>query len=627
MMKGKKILSITLPIVALSMAIYQLLYTQVLLQDPIAHRVAHLGFAWAVIFLSLMAERQKWIPGLIFLIASVLSSLYLLIFLDEILTYRSALPLTSDLIVGVLVLVLAFTASYLLFGKTFPALAAFFLVYLYFGRYLPYPFTVAPVSIKRILVWLTTPGTEEGIFGGTLALSANYLFLFVFFGSALSAFGGLRFIAGVSQWVGARITGGPAMASLVGSSLLGTLTGSTVANITITGAFTIPLMKEAGYKPQQAGAIEAVSSNGGQIMPPVMGAAAFVMAGFAGIPYSNIMMAAILPALLYYYGVFIYIQILARKIGIRRQATTVRGKDLLYDAPIFFLPLGVLAYLLVRGFSLPFVGFWSIVTLVGVGLISTLRKGFSLTLKDVVLELTKGVKTASEMAVICGLIGVVGTCIEVSGLGVKLPLVIHDISGGSLIIALVIATVASILLGTGVPTVASYLLVATGAVPALLAMGVPLLSAHFFCFLAATFSHITPPVALGALVAARLARADFWETCWESLKAGAVAFLLPFSIIYYPTLLLKPQADLLTSALQMLAMLLGILALQIVLSNYCFSFLKLDERIAFLLSSFCCLSFAFGTSHYFFVAGISLLLMSIFRQFMRRRYHLLRSPL
>ena len=623
MMKSEKLLALLAPAVAILMVIYQLVYTQVVFVDPIAHRIIHLGFSWAVIFLFYMlGNKRHRIAGTILLLASLISTLYLLYFLDDILFTRTAIPWTSDLIVGGIAMFLAFIGSYLLFGRLFPLLGVFFLLYLYFGRYLPYPFNVAPVTIKRIMVWLSTPGTEEGVFGGILALSANYLFLFIFFGSALNVFGGLRFVMGLSRWVGSRFKSGPAMTALLGSSMLGTVTGSTVANITITGAYTIPLMKEAGYKPEQAGAIEAVSSNGGQIVPPIMGATAFVMAGFAGIPYVTIMIAGIIPALLYYFGALLYVQLTAQKMAVEPKPQAVNSKELLLDFPNFFLPLGVLVYLLVRGYSLPFVGFWSIVTIAIVGFISSLWRREKLDFKNMIDGLSRGVRTASEMAIICALIGIIATCIQVSGLGVRLPLIIQDVSGGYLMVALLIAMVASILAGMGVPTVVAYLLVATGAVPALLAMGVPLLNAHFFCFVSAVFSHITPPVAIGALIASRLAAADFWPTCWEAVKAGFTAFLLPFFIIYTPILHLNLGGSV-TSFAQILAILFGILSLQIVLSNYCLSYIRLNERLMFLAASVCCLSFVFTQRYSLFLVGLVLLLISVARQFMGRAQRIL----
>ena len=445
------------------------------------------------------------------------------------------------------------------------------------------------------------------------------MFLYVFFGAALYAFGALRFVMGVSQWVGGKLRSGPAAVAVVSSSLLGTMTGSTAANITITGAFTIPMMKRSGYSPAQAGAIEAASSNGGQIMPPIMGAAAFVMAGFTGIPYIKIVVAAIVPALLYFAGVFLYAELNARKMKIATTQMPINGKQLLLDAPLFFIPLGVLVFLLIVGYSLPFVGFWAIISLVAVALINSVRKEARLNVKEVLDKITDGVYTASSIAIMCALVGILVTCIKVSGLGIKLPMLIQDISHGYLIIALLIGMLSSILLGMGVNTVAAYLLVAIGLSPALVQMGVPLLQAHLFPFVFAVFSHLTPPIAVGAMIAARLAGADYWKTAIEALKIAFTAFLLPFFIIYVPVIILRPEGGLLLSIAQMAAIILGVMSLQVALSNYFNTALRRNERLVFLIAALFCLSFPFLKVYPYFYVGIALFAISITRQFMRGR--------
>jgi len=624
---GQRIIAIVLSVMAIAMAVYQLAFTQYLIQDPTGHRITHLGFALVVCSLALLTQkkhdrRRALKMGL--LLGSLVVSCYFLVCLDAILMYRNITPLTLDLIMGGVLMFLTFVLSCLIFGMSFPILGVVFVGYLYFGRYLPYPFTVAAVPVERMLMWLTIPGVQEGIYGDILAISANYLFLFIFFGAVLQAFGGLRFIMTIAQWIGSKLKAGPAVMALFGSSLLGTLTGSTVANVTITGSFTIPLMKKAGYRPEQAGAIEAVSSNGGQIMPPIMGATAFIMAGFAGIPYLHIMLAALIPALLYYFGVFCYVTLAAQRLEIAPILKPTSAKQLLLDAPLFFIPLGVLVFLLAQGYSLSFVGFWSIMAVVLVGLISSIRKDARLSFKTVIEDLTKGVQTGSEMAVVTALISIIATCIKVTGIGIKLPIVIADISHGYLIIALLIALVASILLGMGVPTPVAYMLVAIGVVPALRTMGVPLLSAHFFCFISAVFSHITPPIAVGALVASRMAYAKFWATCWEAVKAGVTAFLLPFFVIYIPVLTLQPEeGPIMTSLAQIAAILFGVLSLQMVLSKYCLSDLRLSERVGFLICSVCFLSFAFTRSYHLFFAGLVLIIVGVAVQLIRRGKHVL----
>jgi len=624
-MKGaQKAIAIVLPIVAIAMAIYQLLYTQILVQSPDAHMITHLGFGFIVVFLSQLLrekDKKKWTLILALLFLSLAATCYLMIELDEILEYRTSIPAISDLIVGTTIIIVLIVGNWLLFGRTFTIVSLVAIVYLVFGRYLPAPFTVPAISYQRLLMWLSVElGTGKGVYGDILDLSATYLFLFIFFGGVLYAFGGTRFIIGLGRWVGSKLRSGPAMVALIGSSLLGTVTGSTVANITITGSFTIPMMKKSGYSPEQAGAIETVSSNGGQITPPIMGATAFLMAGFANIPYIKIVMAAIVPALLYFVCVFLYITMTAQKMEIRANVEPVKGRELLLDSPIFFLPLAVLVFLLVKGFTLPYVGFWSIVTLVVVGLISSaLRKEARLDFKETLNKVVSGIRSASEIAIICALLGVVVSAIVSSGLAVKLPLAIEDLSHGFLPIALLITMISSMLLGIGVPTPAAYMLVAVGAVPCLLTMGVPLLPAHLFCFVSAISSHITPPIAIGALVASKIAGANYWKTCWESVKAAFAKYLLPFFFIYAPIVLLHPDAGFVPSFLQVVAILVVIFSLQISVSNYCFTNLRLDETIAFIITSMFSLAAVFTKNELFSLIGVALFVVSIARQFLTGR--------
>jgi len=621
-MKGlEKAIAIALPIVAIAMAIYQLLYTQMLIQSPDGHIITHLGFAFVVVFLSRMLKdpsRKSWALIVVLLLLSLTATGYLMVELEEILEYRTSIPSNLDLIIGALIIVILLVGNWLVFGKTFTIVSLVAIAYLLIGRYLPPPFTVPPISYMRLLMWLSVElGAGKGVYGDILNLSAIYLFLFIFFGGVLYAFGGTRFIIGFGRWVGSKLRSGPAMVALFGSSLLGTVTGSTVANITITGSFTIPMMKKSGYTPEQAGAIETVSSNGGQLTPPIMGATAFLMAGFANIPYIQIVIAAIVPALLKFICVFFYITLTAKKMDIQARIEPAKGKQLLLDSPIFFLPLGVLVFLLIKGYTLPFVGFWSIVTLMLVGLISSaLRKDARLTFKGTLDKVVSGICSASEIAMVCGLLGVVVSAIVSSGLAIKLPLAIEDLSHGNLVIALFIAMISSMVLGIGVPTPAAYMLVAVGAVPVLITMGVPLLAAHLFCFVSAVSSHITPPIAIGALVASKIAGANYWKTCWECVKAAFAKYLLPFFFIYAPVILLRPDAGFVPSLLQVAAILVVIFSLQIGVSKYCFTDLRWDETIAFIIASAFSLAAVFTKDGLLFFIGLAIFAVSITRQFM-----------
>ena len=309
--------------VALIMCLYQLAITQFLFVEPALHTVLHVGFALVVTFLDMFHNKvqegkRAWF-SLSLALVTVVVTVYLFIYRVE-LSERIIFPLTRDVIIGLAAIVVLFIAAVKRFGKTLPIVAGVLIAYAIFGQYLPRPFTTPDIEIRDQLVpYLSLGiGTGWGIYGNEVAISANYLFLLILFGSVLAASGGTRFIIGIGQMVGSRLTSGPAAVAVVGSSLLGTVTGSTAANITITGAFTIPLMKKVGYPPKSAAAIEAASSNGGQIMPPLMGVTAFVMAGYTGIPYVQIMIAAIVPPLLYYMLLMMYAQIQGKKMQITK---------------------------------------------------------------------------------------------------------------------------------------------------------------------------------------------------------------------------------------------------------------------------------------------------------------------
>lgn len=616
-----RIVAVMLPVAALVMILYQLIYTQYLIQGPTAHKITHLGLGFIVVLLSLIHNEKKGrLLRWVLLVISLVFSSYLMINLSEIMLYRQSIPIASDIVIGVVVLITTFIVAYQVLGKTFVIIAGLCICYLILGRYFPHPFTVAPVSFTRIIMWLSAGvGIEQGVYGPILGLSANYLFLLIVFGSMLYAFGGVRFIMGLGRWLGSKFKSGPAAVAVVGSSLLGSMTGSTVANVTITGAYTIPLMKKGGYASKQAGAIEAASSNGGQIMPPIMGATAFIMSGFTGIPYIQIALAVLVPAILYYLGLLIYVQINAYKLDIRVEKEAVSGRELLLDSPLFVVPLGVLIFLLVKGFSLPFVVFWSIVSLVVLSLILSIRKEARLSFKEVISALTKGARTACDVTIINAIIGVVATCIETSGLGIKLPLLVGEISQGILIIALFITMVSSIFVGMGVPTPAAYMLVAIGAAPALVKMGVPLLQAHLFPLIFAVFSHLTPPIAIGALVASQLAEADYWPTSWEALKAASTAFILPYFIVYAPVIILRPDAGFIASAMQIIAIPLGVLSLQITFSSYFLGMLDRIRRTTFGITAILFFATVFSRSILFLSAALAFFAIGVAGQILKRR--------
>lgn len=339
--------------------------------------------------------------------------------------------------------------------------------------------------------------------------------------------------------VSSKLKSGPAALAVVSSALMGSITGSTVANITITGAFTIPMMKKAGYKPQHAAAIEAASSNGGQFLPPIMGATVFVMASYTGIPYLEIAKAAVISAIVYYIMLLLYAELNARKLDLTYIPVEIDYKSLLLDAPLFIVPLAMLVIMLMKGFSLMAVVFWSILAVVVLGLLSCLRKDVRLDWQEVKEKFADGALTGANVAILLAVIGVPVAAIEVTGLTLKLSVLFGNLAGNNLLLLLIFTMITAILLGTAVPTPAAYVIVATVLSPILIKNGLPKMQAHLFPMFYAFLSHLTPPVGIGLLVACKLAGSKYIDGAIEVWKAAFPSMLLPFFFVYCPAVLLQ----------------------------------------------------------------------------------------
>jgi len=357
------------------------------------------------------------------------------------------------------------------------------------------------------------------------------------FGSVLQAVGATEFFLQMARVIGAKFKGGPGMIAVVSSAGVGSITGSVVANMMITGSFTIPLMKKVGYRPEQAGAIEAAASNGGQILPPVMGITAFAMAGVTGIPYLKICAMALIPALLYFFNVGIYVHLNAVKADVRFEGEKVELRELLLTAPVVLIPFAVIIMLLQIGYSVMYVAFWAILSII---FLSLIRKKTRPSLKAIVEGFGKGAVLGAQIGAITASVGLIITTFTMSGLGLKLAGGLEALSGGNFHLALIIIAAMCVLMGMVGVSIAAYLIVAMFAAPALIKGGVPLEQAHFFVLFPAMFAFITPPVAFLAIVGAKLAGASYMKTAVETIKVAGLGLLLPFMFIYSPVLLLSP---------------------------------------------------------------------------------------
>lgn len=420
-------------------------------------------------------------------------------------------------------------------GIALPLIAVISIAYMMLGRYLPGNWGNSGFTAVQLVDTLYT--TTEGIFGVAIGASATYVVLFVIFGSFLEGSGVGDYFINVAMSLTHNSVGGSAKASVISSCLFGSISGSTIANVATTGQITIPMMKKNGYSKTFAGAVEAVSSSGGQIMPPVMGAAAFIMSEFTGIPYSKIILAALLPALLYYLAVFVMVDLEARKIGIMPSGENDPNwawKRILKRSYLF-LPLVVLVALLIEGYSATYACLFSMIAVI---FVSWFDKRTRLAPIKIVQCLIKGAKGTVGVALACACAGIVVGIINYTGIGTRLSSIVLSLSGDNLFAALVLTALAALVLGMGLPTTPSYIVVATLLVPALIRMGIPVIAAHLFAFYFANISGITPPVALAAYTAASLSGGNPMKTGYRAFFLGIASYIVPFMFVYNPALLM-----------------------------------------------------------------------------------------
>jgi len=378
--------------------------------------------------------------------------------------------------------------------------------------------------------------TPQAIFGIPAGVSATFIYLFILFGAFLEITGGGRFFINTALALVGRLTGGPAKVAVISSAMFGTISGSAAANVYGTGTFTIPLMKRFGYQPNFAGAVEAAASTGGQITPPILGAAAFVMAEYIGISYARICLAALIPAFLYYVSVYSGVHIEAVKKGLKglpKEEIPIL-KRVLSRGLHFLIPLAVLIYLIVGGYT-PFrAAFMATVVLIGVAMI---RKESRLNVQGIWKSLEKGATNAIMIGIACACAGIVVGALDVTGLGVNFVSMLLSISGGFFITTLVLVMIACIILGMGMPTTAAYILAALIGAPALIKLGISPLVAHMFVFGSCILSAITPPVALAAYAGAQIAGGEPMKVGWIACRLGFPTFIVPFLYVYNPVLL------------------------------------------------------------------------------------------
>ncbi len=565
--------------VALTMASFHLWVAWVGPPNALVLRSVHLGFALTLAFL-ILPSRPKGAPespGLwdfALLALAVAATAYPAVHLQYFLTrmYYVDDPLLLDLILGYGMVLLVLEATRRVVGLALPVTAVVFLVYaVTWGN--------QDFLILLDQLYLTT----EGIFGIPAGVSATYVILFIIFGALVERSGTGRLFIDFALALTGHRTGGPAKVACITSGLFGTVSGSAVANVMTTGTFTIPLMRKVGYRPAFAGAVEAVASTGGQIMPPIMGAAAFVMAEFLGVSYLHVALAALLPAVLYFLAVFMSVHFESRRTGMAglpREELPKLG-EVLKERGHLFLPLAIIIGVLLYGYSAPYAALCGILSVVPTALLrKTTRAEFSVWM--IVEGLVIGARNTIAVALACACAGIVIGVITLTGLGITFTSFVLAAAQNTLILALILTMVAGIILGMGMPTTPAYIVQVALLVPALVRLGIEIEAAHLFALYFAILSAITPPVALAVYAANGISRGGLWETSLAALKLGATGYIIPFMFVFGPSLLMIGSWD--RIVLTATTAIIGVVALAASLNGFLFRPARLWER-AFLLAA------------------------------------------
>lgn len=502
---------------------------------------------------------------------------YVFVSFDALIHERLFGPSQTDVIIGVLLLVVAIATSYGVWGVTIPLIAVGALLYGYFGYLFDSDLLYhSGVRFQRLISYTSIP-FFEGLLGSMTGLSGGLIFVFMLFSGLLRTTGGIDFILTLAERLGGRMVVGPAKVAVVGSGIMGMISGSTVANVASTGSITIPLMKKNGFKGSYAGAVEAVASTGGQFMPPVMGLTAFLIVGITGVPYGTVMMAALMPALIFYVNLFLAVHFQAVSSGMKPQADDgVARAPLMGDFNEYghlVVAVILLVYLLVGrmppGHAAVIAALFIMASEVVKQVLlntSTPITGLKIALRRIIAGLHEGVVNGAQLAVVIAVIGVLVDMMTITGFAQKLSNLMLGVADDSVIVLLCLAALSCLVFGLGMPTPAAYSLVAVVGAPALVDFGVELLTAHMFVFFFANMSAVTPPVALAALVASKLAKDSYARTAFTASVLGLPGFMIPFLFIVYPEILML-DGTLLTRALAFGSIFAGFVALNVALSG------------------------------------------------------------
>ena len=571
--------------IAITFSVFQLYTATFGVLDAQLQRAVHLGFGLALAYL-LYPFRRAWTRDsffhpidVLFAVLGAAAPAYIVIQYRELVTRAGAIAPT-DVVVGGIGILLVIEATRRVVGLPMVTVVLFFLAYAFLGPYMPGVLAHRGLSIEQLVSHLYF--TTEGIFGIPLGVSSTFIFLFILFGAYLESTGLGKFFIDLANAVAGWASGGPAKVAVLSSGLMGTVSGSSVANVVGTGSLTIPMMKKLGYHPNFAGAVEAAASTGGQLMPPVMGAAAFLMAEFVGVSYIEVVKAAAIPALLYFTGVWLGVHFEAKRKnlkGIPRNELP-NPLTLIKERGHLAIPLVVIVYLLVSGYTPMRAALVAIVLSIACAM---LRKSTRMKPIEIVYGLERGAKAVLGVLIACAAAGIIIGVVTKTGVGLRLASGLIEMAGGMLLPAMFFTMITAIVLGMGVPTTANYVITSTIAAPALVQMGVPILAAHMFVFYFGIIADVTPPVALAAYAGAGISGGNALKTGVHASKLAIAAFIIPYIFVLSPVILMV-DATPLTLIVATLSALLGMIAVSSALCGFLADHCRLYERVLLIVA-------------------------------------------
>ena len=601
--------------IAITFSVFQLYTATFGVLDAQLQRAVHLGFGLALVYL-LYPTRKSWSRykvhpfDVLLAVLGAATPAYIVMEYQH-LVLRSGTVSGIDLIVGLLGILLVIEATRRIVGLPMVCVVLAFLIYAFAGPYMPGVLAHRGLTIEQLVGHLYF--TTEGIFGIPLGVSSTFIFLFILFGAYLESTGLGKFFIDLANAIAGWASGGPAKVAVLSSGLMGTVSGSSVANVVGTGSLTIPMMKKLGYHKDFAGAVEAAASTGGQLMPPVMGAAAFLMAEFVGVPYIDIVKAAIVPAFLYFAGIWLGVHFEAKRgnlQGIPRSQLPKIG-TILRERGHLALPLIVIVYLLVSGYTPMRAALVAIVLSI---LCSALRKSTRMKPIEIVRGLDRGARNVLSVLVACASAGIIIGVVTKTGVGLKLASGLLDLSGGLLLPTMFFTMITAIILGMGVPTTANYVITSTIAAPALVQMGVPVLCAHMFVFYFGIIADVTPPVALAAFAGSGISGGNPLRTGINASKLAIAAFIIPYMFVLSPVLLMI-EGTALDLLLTTLTALIGMVALSSALIGYLADDCSTVERLVLIAGGLMMIKPGFLTD----IAGFALFVVILLLQLKRRK--------